>query len=487
MISIYEPPKSEPVSKDMRMWAQGVAVPVLECYVSAYPFNRRWPGYQRSKDQAEVAYFVNFEADGPVQLQVAPTRSFSRADVRPKSRGIEPEVRGDHILFEVPGPGFYTAEFDGKSGALHIFVNPPKDYGVRKGDENTLYFGPGEHDVGLIEMKSGQCIYLDERAVVYGRIFAENARDLRILGRGIFDNSRIHAEILFEPKEAGKGDFAINNALRHHAIHFKDCQNIEVDGITIRDSQVYNIAPYNCDNFRVNNVKIIGCWRYNSDGIDMQGCRNCHVQNSFLRTYDDSVCVKGLDGTYPGKVEFTGDILVENLVIWNDWGKCLEIGAETKSDVMSNITFRNCDLIHLTGSAMDIFNVDHADVHDVLYEDIRVEYEEAYRHTQIQTSEEHTFDFTYHPHLPRLFDIGIAKHFEYSEGREERGKVRDITFKDISVSSKKMPPSIFAGYDKEHRVENVRVCNLMLEGERIVDTEKANFKYGDHADPVILE
>ena len=38
---------------------------------------------------------------------------------------------------------------------------------------------------GLIELKSGQTLYVDEGAVVYGMIYAQDARDIKIMGRGI--------------------------------------------------------------------------------------------------------------------------------------------------------------------------------------------------------------------------------------------------------------------------------------------------------------
>ena len=73
------------------------------------------------------------------------------------------------------------------------------------------------------------------------------------------------------------------------------CKDIEIDGITIRDSLVYNIRPIACENLTIKNIKIIGNWRYNSDGIDMHNCENVVIDNCFIRTFDDSICIKGFD------------------------------------------------------------------------------------------------------------------------------------------------------------------------------------------------
>ena len=56
-VRIYELPQGE-VPAPISITAGGLPLPVSRCYVSAYPYNRRWPGHQRTTDQREVAYFV---------------------------------------------------------------------------------------------------------------------------------------------------------------------------------------------------------------------------------------------------------------------------------------------------------------------------------------------------------------------------------------------------------------------------------------------
>lgn len=59
-------------------------------------------------------------------------------------------------------------------------------------------------------------------------------------------------------------------------------------------------------------------------------------------------------GEHNGKVyDIFKNVIAENCVIWNDWGKCLEIGAETRAEEIADIYFKNCSIIHVTGPVLD--------------------------------------------------------------------------------------------------------------------------------------
>ena len=244
-------------------------------------------------------------SDETLAFEIRPREPFDVAalKIRPLSLGIVPTVMEDGtIRFTLSKPDYFTVEPYGRNKALHIFVDPPYDFGVAPTDDNVIYFGPGEHDVGQIELRSNQTLFLDAGAVVYASVKALDAKNIRILGHGILDNSRNREEILFECHKENN-TAAVNNARRQHTIQLEYCQNILIDGITIRDSLVYNIRPLACEDLCIRNVKIIGCWRYNSDGIDMHNCKQVHIDHCFLRTFDDSICIKGFDCFYEGDVE----------------------------------------------------------------------------------------------------------------------------------------------------------------------------------------
>ncbi|MEI6578537.1 MAG: glycosyl hydrolase family 28 protein [Eubacteriales bacterium] len=482
--NIYSIPQGEALSNLYAFSINGQAVPLHEAFVSAFPFNRRWPGHQRSFDQAEPVAYASFAMDEPVEISVKPQRAFSEAIVRPLSKGIVPKVNGDNITFTLTEAGGYTLELDGYHNALHIFADPIKTYNNDFADENFLYFGAGVHDAGMITLKSNQTLFVDEGAVLYATIHTEDTENIKILGRGIINNIKNKETILFELDKLGDGTVDVCNSERLHTIQMKNCKNIEIDGITIHDSLVYNIALYGCEDVLIDNVKIIGCWRYNSDGIDLHNCSRCVVKNCFVRTYDDSICIKGHDGL----PQICGDTLVENCVVWCDWGKSLEIGAETRAEEMKNVTFRNCDLIRNSSAAMDIYNVDYGDVHDIVFEDIRVEYDPVCHKPMLQKNDDESYpENPNSTFMPWLMNAEIVKHMEYSEGLERRGKNHDITFRNIYVISAKMPPSRFNGYDKNHQTYDVNISKLFYNGNKLSNFEQAAVLTEEYASDVTIE
>lgn len=476
-LRIYPLPQGE-VAAPISLTAGGLPLPVSQCYVSAYPYNRRWPGHQRTTDQREVAHFARLAANGPVTFRYTPKRAFSVCTIRPLSAKVVPMVKDGTITFTLPHAGGYSVELDGLHNALHLFVDPPLNYRVARGAKGVHYFGPGIHRIGVLQLKDDETVYIDEGAVVYGCIHGKGVRRVRILGRGILDNSENVEKILFKLDKLGDGSVDVQNSRREHTIHLIDSTDMEIEGITIRDSLVYNIACFGCDRIKISNCKIIGCWRYNSDGIDLHNCRQAKVTGCFVRTFDDSLCAKGHTGYVNDTCE---DILFENCVIWNDWGKALEIGAETRAEHLRRIVFRNCDIIHATGPAIDIMNVDYGRVHQVLFEDIRIEYEPVIQRPAIQKNDETPYAVDpKSSYMPAAFTFSILKHAEYSSGLERRGYIHDITLRNIQIHADRMPPSSFYGYDEEHAVSDITVEGLYVGDKRITTLEEARIHPGKH-------
>ena len=70
----------------------GKQVDLNTARVSAFPINRRWPGHQRQLEQTELINFLSLETDEPLTFEIIPEKPFEKAEIRPSSLGITPEV-----------------------------------------------------------------------------------------------------------------------------------------------------------------------------------------------------------------------------------------------------------------------------------------------------------------------------------------------------------------------------------------------------------
>jgi hypothetical protein len=471
------------------------------------PYNTLWPGRQRPLDQTEIASFVSFETDEPVTVRLESKKPFSELVIRPLSEKIVPVVNGRTIEFVISRPGQYVVECDGFHNALHIFVNPPENFNVDKNDPSVIYFPPGVHHPGVIEMKDGQTVYIDSGAVVYGAVVGINIRNARVAGYGILDGSeekrgdytclapvdvsrmpKVVWQMFFSTRDKTAAPvfsldteklkkFLNDTETLNGCVRFYNCRNVEISGIICRDAASFAIIPAACDNVVCDNVKLIGMWRYNSDGIDFINCSNGIVRNSFLRSFDDSIVLKGIKGWDKRNME---NILVQNCVIWNDWGGALEIGAETCADEYKNIIFEDCDIIHAAFYCLDIQNGDRAHVHDVTFRNIRCEFNKRQLPWFYQQDMSAPYSGQPGKGQPRLF----VTHSYCGMFSDDNllGKISNITLKDIYVLAEEgiaMPESSVEGAQKkyattEHNTVNVTFDGIYYNGKRLASLEEAN-------------
>lgn len=498
---IYDVTRTEPIYDGYKIKINGIEAKPDTARVSAYPFNRRWPGHQRSMDQTELINFLSLETDESLSFEITPPEKCENVVIRPKSLGIEPQIKVDGtIAFTLPKAAYFTVEPYGRKNALHIFTDPKGEYNIAQNDKNVIYYGKGEHDVGMIYLESNQTLFIDEGAVVYACVRAKDAENIRILGRGILDNSQNKEKILYEEKAIGNTS-AVKNAVRNHTVQLEYCTGIKIEGITIRDSLVYNIRLRACRDVDISNVKLIGNWRYNSDGIDMHNCEKVNIDNCFIRTFDDCICIKGFDFFYAddeekayreavchgGRVyDSFHNVRVKNCVLWNDWGRCLEIGAETRAEEICDIVFENCKIIHVTMQPLDCQNVDFAYVHDVTYRDIDVEYDDIIPECILQGSDDMIYEPKDTDYAPAVIDVTVAYHPEYSSKGKRRGRNKNITFENIRLYGRHVPKFHIESYSAEFASTDIFIKNFTQNGFLLSDI-RYNFETDNFSKNIIIE
>ncbi len=474
-MKIYNFPKEyEKKSSEYRVSCGGNEIEVYSCNVSAVPFNRVWPGYQRPENQTENTSYIMLSTDSAITLEIEPKRGFKSVKIRPLSRKIELKTESGKVSVLFPKAGQYTVEFDDSHHVLNVFINPEKEFKADKNSEDVIYFGAGVHYVDKrIILKDGQTVFIDEGAVVYGAIEAIDKKDIKIIGYGILENSHmkraneINGCAVLDPN-AGE--------MTGNPIFLSRCHNVLIEGVTLVNSSGWNIYLDGCDDVTVNNIKIIGQWRYNADGCDFCNCRNSVIKNSFLRTFDDCIVMKGFKLNNDLPLE---NVIAENCVLWCDWGRALEVGAETSAPYMKNIVFKNCDIIHGCHIMLDIQHGDKAKISDVYFEDIRIEYREKGECPLIQETKDAVYENRDETYMPVLFEI-IAGTTMWSID-EHSGTLQDVYFKNIEVTTENghIPlGSKILVRDNESKIDGVCFENIRVNGKRY-EMEALNVHIGE--------
>lgn len=424
----------------------GRPCPVRLCRESAVPFNQPWPGYQRPLDQTEEAGYITFSADEEVVLRVECAADFERATVRPLSKGVIARRQGNCVEFTLKEHGGYVLELDDEHHALHIFYNPIKNYS----EQATYHFGPGIHFAGILNLKDNESVYIDEEAIVFGSVNSLGAENIRIFGGGVLHGGTERR--LFEHcyENFTKGTIRLYNS-----------KNIVIEDVILQDSATWVLSLFNCRDVVIDGIKTIGQWRYNTDGIDVVNTSDVLIKNSFIRSFDDTVTLKAIYG-WDQPIE---NIVTEHCVLWCGWGRTCEVGLETDAPEYRNIIFRDCDLIHNSKVALDIQNGSGGEIHDVIFEDLRVEYQTSTRREIVQKAKEQRY-CSEEMGIPRLFTAENKNSHIYTKF----GRIHDITCRNIQVLAEEgvaAPAVTFQSRDPEVVLQNFDFRGVTWNGKPV--------------------
>lgn len=476
-VTAYSMPKEELACEGYQLQIDGQPAAVYVCRVSAVPLNQWWPGYQRPIDQTELAGFAYWDMKGSTKVEITVKQTIEQVMVRPLSLGIQPKVEGHKVSFVLDRIIPVVVEVNGYHNVLHLFPNPvqkdiPKtittfctpqcnycspalDRIPKSSTPHLLYFGPGIHDVGTLQLQTDDSVYIAGGAVVYGSLIADDADNIRVWGRGVLDGSRIQ-----RADKRARGGFG--------CIHFRNSSNINVEGIVLRDPNSWGCTLRGCHGVNLSNLKLVGFWRYNSDGIDVWNCQDVLVEKCFIRSFDDCFVVRGRGL----------NIRFKDCVEWCDWGHCLVLADSP----IENVAFENINVIHCLGhTAIGMNHRGKGDIRNIRFDNVNVEIDGWIARPKLQESKDEKYLVNFQDkYCPRLFRISMFKDIS-------RGAVDHIMYKDIKVCGNTNIHSSVRGVDAEHGVSNVVIKNLQFNGKVVDDVRQANLTVGPYVNKVLIE
>lgn len=408
----------------------------------------------------DVADFALLSADGAINIVVTATgkADVEDATIRPVSRGIPANASGNIVSFTLDSPQHVAVDIPGGKD-LYIWVNPPESDKPDPATPGLHYFRAGQiHEIGELVMGPGENLYIEGGAVVRGCIRALDAENISIGGHGILDGCYYSG--------------TAPHAERRRSVVAECCKGVTIEDLTIVRQSTWTVVVGNCDDVTIRNIKQIGIV-VTSDGIDVVGSRRVRISGCFLRNNDDNIAIKSVSyhkrphDSYRDWRANVDDVEITDCVFANDkGGSAMEIGFELQCDTVSNIVFRNIDVLHVHGygQPFSINNGDRAVVENVLWEDIRIE---------------HYYD--------KLIKFGIVDS-RYSRD-ETRGHIQNVRLKNISVAKSPFnegySASLIFGHNREHLVKDVILEDIRLNGEPAKTADDLNL-FTRNAEGVVI-
>ncbi|MFT3948672.1 MAG: glycosyl hydrolase family 28 protein [Agriterribacter sp.] len=250
-----------------------------------------------------------------------------------------------------------------------------------------LVFNKGTYLSGSIYLKSNVVLHLEEGAVLLGSVnpldyikdsyigwmslvFALKQENIGITGKGMIDGrgfytannqvANIHKKIFTDPLKLDRP----NETNRPQNVYFRECKNITITGITLKDPASWNQTYDQCKNLYVDSIKVDSKNYWNNDGIDVVDCDGVVIKNSFFDAADDVLCFKSHD---PAKI-------CENVVVDNCTGRSSANGL--KFGTVSRGGFRNFKVTNITiydtyRSAITFAAVDGGIVENILVDGVK--------------------------------------------------------------------------------------------------------------------
>ncbi|WP_338869082.1 hypothetical protein WBJ53_19215 [Spirosoma sp. SC4-14] len=273
------------------------------------------------------------------------------AFVRPLSKNSRPILNGNEVRFALSEAGQYSVERAGtsqyKDDALLLFANRPDANASDLSSENVLHLKPGIH-YRNVDLTSGQTLYLDAGAVLFGSINVWDAKNVSILGRGV---------VVYYGPQSETHDDGWKNQKNWHPLTTHNVEGLTVRGITfVGRSRTWSLQTHTTFDATFDNIKIIAVnpQNINGDGIDWYGGGRTNVINSFIRSMDDCFAFftpassQDMWATTKNTAGEVSDITIENCVLWTTLANVFRIGFNGQALTTRNITMRNTDVIHIS-------------------------------------------------------------------------------------------------------------------------------------------
>lgn len=421
-----------------------------------------------------------FSFSGEIKVSVSlKNEAISTFQILPSASKIEGNVVGKTLTFSLQEPRKLGIVLNGDYlNPLFLFADAPeraiptKDAPgtlvFREGDDcramkgkvknaSVLYFEPGVHQIGVaFEVFSNQTIYLAGGAYLIGTFHGMMASNVSFRGRGVLAGDSISRELVRSMKGNADKNISVFNRMKYHAINMlsdenktswncfadfpgKGCDNLNIEGITIASPRQFFIRAAGVP-IIIHNVKMVGSWPYNTDGISAIGQANTTVYDCFFNNNDDAIYVS------PNYCN------IHHCVFWQGNNGCVfqfSWGGSPTHHIGGYI--HDCDIIHVghVGEANNRMVIGSrksgpGDISDIIFKNIRIE-GPVWSLFRLETNGSGNLGSIYNIVMENITVNGpvinsstIVSSKGRKEGEPSSSWVKDITLRNIIINGKKL-------------------------------------------------
>ncbi|SIQ98011.1 glycosyl hydrolase family 28 protein [Maribacter ulvicola] len=369
---------------------------------------------------------TQFAADTETVVRITSKDPINSFKIKPAYLNIKAVVKENELVFTLNKPEKLFIEINDYK-PLCLFSTPTEQGIPDPNDLDVLYFKKGVHNVGVLRPKNNQTIYLEQGAIVKGRVYGENVKNITIKGRGIIDARGFTSK---KDKICG--------------LEFKNSDHIKIEGIGLRTGIWWQSLFLLCNDVDISHMNLMS-FGENNDGIDIDGVTNFKVTNSFIGCGDDGFGWHALDAEANGEPD-TANCIAENCVIYNAYaGNGIRLGASMETKLFKNITFKNIAVLDHVNAAIRSDHSDWAVFKNVKFENFYIE----------------------KPSRPIEIRIEKTGYSNNTGFKNERGHFDGLHFENIHANGGKI---ILEGYDETHLIENVSFTNCYNKDVKLKST-----------------
>ena len=291
--------------------------------------------------------------------------------------------------FQLSAKDYIATEFGVKNDGITLntcSIQKAIDF-IHENGGGRLVFESGNFVTGSIYLKSNVTLQLNYGATILGStnpfdyvkdkkigwmsmIFAVNQENIGITGKGTINGrgfttannmvNYIHRGVYTDPLKYDRP----NETNRPQNIYFRECANIVITDITLRDPASWNQTYDQCKNLYVDHITVDSKSYWNNDGIDVVDCDGVVIKNSYFDAADDVLCFKSHSAQH----------MCQNVVVDNCVGRSSANGL--KFGTVSRGGFKNFKVTNLTifdtfRSAITFAAVDGGEIENIVIDGVR--------------------------------------------------------------------------------------------------------------------